>query len=78
MENNQQNNDNALDNQAKLTALSNAITSLLEYRQEGLTIAIQLLKNETGQMRLKTYDLIWEQLDQTAKHKFLQYLAEDD
>ena len=37
--------------QEKMSALSEALSSVLSYGDEGLLIAIQILNNEQGQMR---------------------------
>ncbi|MEA5536644.1 hypothetical protein [Crocosphaera sp. XPORK-15E] len=60
--------------QAKISALSEAQSSLLNYGEEGLLLAIQILNNEKGQMRLSAYDLLWEKLDPERKKRLIQLL----
>lgn len=60
--------------QEKMSALSDALSSVLRYGEEGLLIAIQILNNEKGQMRLSAYDLLWEKLDDRGKKKLIQLL----
>ncbi len=60
--------------QGKMSALSQALSSVLNYGEEGLLLAIQILNNEKGQMRLSAYDLLWEQLDDAGKKQLMQLL----
>lgn len=60
--------------QEKMSALSDALSSVLNYGEEGLLLAIQILNNEKGQMRLSAYDLLWEKLDETGKKNLIQRL----
>ncbi|MGK7880214.1 MAG: hypothetical protein AB4060_08960 [Crocosphaera sp.] len=60
--------------QEKMSALSEALSSVLSYGDEGLLIAIQILHNEQGQMRLSAYDLLWEKLDNAGKKKLITLL----
>ncbi|ACB54541.1 hypothetical protein cce_5195 [Crocosphaera subtropica ATCC 51142] len=60
--------------QEKMSALSDALSSVLNYGEEGLLIAIQILNNEKGQMRLSAYDLLWEKLDDIGKKKLIKLL----
>ncbi|MBR8828658.1 MAG: hypothetical protein DSM107014_12295 [Gomphosphaeria aponina SAG 52.96 = DSM 107014] len=62
--------------QLKLAALSDALCSAMKYGDEGFAIAVRILENETGQMRLTAYHVIWQQLDETGKQKLLQYLSQ--
>ncbi len=47
----------------RMAALGDALNSALSYGEEGLKLAVEILTNETGQMRLAAYDLLWEKLD---------------
>lgn len=58
----------------RIAALADTISSALQYKEEGLKLAIQILQNETGYMRLVTYDLLWEKLDETGRQKLREYL----
>ncbi len=60
--------------QEKMSALSEALSSVLNYGDEGLLIAIQILNNEKGQMRLSAYDLLWEKLDNAGKKQLIKFL----
>ncbi len=60
--------------QEKMSALSEALSSVLSYGDEGLLIAIQILNNEQGQMRLSAYDLLWEKLDNAGKKQLIKLL----
>ncbi len=60
--------------QEKMSALSQALSSVLSYGDEGLLIAIQILNNEKGQMRLSAYDLLWEKLDNAGKKQLIKLL----
>jgi hypothetical protein len=60
--------------QEKMSALSEALSSVLNYGEEGLLLAIQILNNEQGQMRLSAYDLLWEKLDDSGKQKLIKFL----
>ncbi len=60
--------------QEKMSALSEALSSVLNYGEEGLLLAIQILNNEKGQMRLSAYDLLWEKLDDLGKKQLIQLL----
>ncbi len=60
--------------QEKMSALSEAFSSVLNYGEEGLLLAIQILNNEKGQMRLSAYDLLWEKLDDLGKKQLIQLL----
>lgn len=60
--------------QGKMSALSEALSSVLNYGEEGLLLAIQILNNETGQMRLSAYDLLWEKLDMEGRKKLIKLL----
>ncbi len=60
--------------QEKMSALSDALSSVLNYGEEGLLLAIQILKNEKGQMRLSAYDLLWEKLDNLGKKQLIKLL----
>ncbi len=64
--------------QLRMAALADAINRALSYGEEGLKLAVQILINETGQMRLSTYDLLWEKLDETGKQKLIEYLASSE
>ncbi|MGK7942182.1 MAG: hypothetical protein AB4062_18905 [Crocosphaera sp.] len=60
--------------QEKMSALSEALSSVLNYGEEGLLLAIQILNNEKGQMRLSAYDLLWEKLDDLGKKQLIKLL----
>lgn len=60
--------------QEKMSALSEALSSVLNHGEEGLLLAIQILNNEKGQMRLSAYDLLWEKLDDMGKQQLIQLL----
>ncbi|MGB5770519.1 MAG: hypothetical protein WBM32_11720 [Crocosphaera sp.] len=60
--------------QEKISALSEALSSVLHYGEEGLLLAIQILNNEKGQMRLFAYDLLWEKLDDAGKRQLITLL----
>ncbi len=60
--------------QEKMSALSDALSSVLNYGEEGLLLAIQILTNEKGQMRLSAYDLLWEKLDNIEKKQLIKLL----
>ncbi len=62
--------------QEKMSALSEALSSVLNYGEEGLLLAIQILNNEKGQMRLSAYDLLWEKLDDLGKKELIQLLRQ--
>ena len=64
--------------QLRIAALADAINRALSYGEEGLKLAVEILINETGQMRLATYDILWENLDEVGKHKLLKYLASSE
>jgi len=58
----------------KIAALAGTINSALQYGEEGLKLAIQILQNEKGQMRLVIYDLLWQKLDSQGRQKLREYL----
>ncbi len=60
--------------QGKMSALSEALSTVLNYGEEGLLLAIQMLNNEKGQMRLSAYDLLWQKLDDEGKKQLIQLL----
>ena len=62
----------------RMAALGDALNSALSYGEEGLKLAVEILTNETGQMRLAAYDLLWEKLDETGKHQLLKYLSRSE
>ena len=64
--------------QLRMAALADAIDRALSYGEEGLKLAIEILTNESGQMRLATYDILWEKLDESGKHKLMEYLASNE
>ena len=60
--------------QEKMSALSEALSSVLNYGEDGLLLAIEILNNEKGQMRLSAYDLLWENLDNSGRKQLIQQL----
>jgi|GEM_PF-3940204 len=62
--------------QLKLAALSDTLCAALKYGEEGFQIAVRILQNETGQMRLAAYHVIWQELDETGRKKLLKYLSQ--
>ena len=62
----------------RMAALGDALNSALSYGEEGLKLAVEILTNETGEMRLAAYDLLWEKLDETGKHQLLKYLSRSE
>ena len=62
----------------RMAALGDALNSALSYGEEGLKLAVEILTNKTGQMRLAAYDLLWEKLDETGKHQLLKYLSRSE
>ncbi len=63
-----------LSQQEKMSALSEALSSVLKHGEEGLLLATQILNNEKGQMRLSAYDLLWEKLDDLGKKQLIKLL----
>lgn len=64
--------------QLKLAALSDTLSAALKYGDEGFKIAVRILENETGQMRLAAYHVIWQQLDSKGRQKLLKYLSQNN
>lgn len=62
----------------KIAALADTINSALQYGEEGLKLALQILNNKTGYMKLVTYDLLWKKLDEEGKRKLLEYLRTNE
>ena len=61
--------------QQKIAAFSDALSRALDYGEEGLKLAVQILQNEKGQIKLAMYDLLWENLDDSRRKQLLQYLV---
>ena len=61
--------------QQKIAAFSDALSRALDYGEEGLKLAVQILQNEKGQIKLAMYDLLWEKLDDSRRKQLLQYLV---
>ncbi|MDJ0902350.1 MAG: hypothetical protein QNJ55_26460 [Xenococcus sp. MO_188.B8] len=62
-------------NQQKIAAFSDAISRALDYGEEGLKLAVQILQNEKGQVKLAMYNLLWENLDDLRRKQLWQYLV---
>ena len=62
-------------NQQKIAAFSDAISRALDYGEEGLKLAVQILQNEKGQVKLAMYNLLWENLDDLRRRQLWQYLV---
>lgn len=60
----------------KTAALIATVNSALEYGEEGLKLAVQILTTEIGQTRLIIYDLLWQKLDDEGRQKLRQYLQD--
>lgn len=45
--------------------------------EEGLKLAVQILQNEKGQVKLAMYDLLWENLDERGKKQLWEYLVKN-
>ncbi len=58
----------------KIAAFSDALTRVFDYGEEGLKLAVQILQNEKGQVKLTMYDLLWENLDDRQRKELWQYL----
>ena len=65
------------DDQKKIAAFSDALSRALDYGEEGLRLAVQILQNEKGQVKLAMYDLLWENLDDRGKKQLWQYLVKN-
>jgi hypothetical protein len=61
--------------QQKIAAFSEALSRALDYGEEGLKLAVQILHNEKGQVKLAMYDLLWENLDDRQRKQLWQYLV---
>ena len=62
-------------NQQKIAAFSDALSRALDYGEEGLKLAVQILQNEKGQVKLAMYDLLWENLDALRRKQLWQHLV---
>ena len=61
--------------QQKIAAFSDALSRALDYGEEGLKLAVQILQNEKGQVKLAMYNLLWENLDDLRRKQLWQYLV---
>ncbi len=61
--------------QQKIAAFSDALSRALDYGEEGLKLAVQILQNEKGQVKLAMYDLLWENLDDLRRKQLWQHLV---
>ena len=62
-------------NPEKIAAFSDALTRALDHGEEGLKLAVQILHQEKGQVKLALYDLLWEKLDAPRRKQLWQYLV---
>ncbi|ELR98196.1 hypothetical protein [Gloeocapsa sp. PCC 73106] len=62
----------------KTAALIATVNSALEYGEEGLKLAVQILITESGQTKLILYDLLWQKLDTQGRQKLRQYLLDTE
>ncbi len=60
--------------QQKIAAFSDALTRALDYGEEGLKLAVQILQQEKGQVKLALYDLLWENLDPRRRKQLWQQM----
>ena len=61
--------------QQKIAAFSEALSRALDYGEEGLKLAVQILQQEKGQVKLAMYDLLWENLDERRRKQLWQHLV---
>ncbi len=62
--------------QQKIAAFSDALSHALDYGEEGLKLAVQILQQEKGQVKLALYDLLWENLDPRRRKQLWQHLID--